>query len=256
MVQAPPKFYDTLAEHYHLMFENWNQSIERQGATLNALLRVELPRSPLVLLDCACGIGTQAIGFAQAGHRVVGSDLSPGAVARARREARQRGLNISFAVSDMTSLSEIENGAFDVAAVMDNALPHLTASQLAQALRAMNSKLKPDGLLIASTRDYDQLIADRPVVQGPAFYGADGSRRIVHQVWDWIDKERYVFHVYITMKSDGTWVSHHFASEYRCLLRGELTSALRDAGFGQARWLMPSESGYYQPIVVAKKENE
>src|ERR1700730_17063876 len=137
MVQAPFDFYDALAEHYHLMFEDWNQSIERQGAVLNALLRVEAPQSPLTLLDCACGIGTQAIGFAQAGHRVVGSDLSPGAVARARREAQQRGLNISFAVSDMTSLSEIEGGAFDVVAVMDNALPHLAAPQLAQALRAM-----------------------------------------------------------------------------------------------------------------------
>ena len=254
MVLAPPDFYDTLAEHYHLMFEDWNQSIERQAAILNPLLHSQVPQSPLRILDCACGIGTQAIGFAQAGHRVVGSDLSPGAVARARREAEQRGLNISFAVSDMTSLTGFEEGAFDVVAVMDNALPHLAAPQLSQALRAMSTKLKPNGLLMASTRDYDQLISERPVVQGPAFFGASENRRIVHQVWDWIDKERYVFHVYITVKSGDTWDSHHFASEYRCLLRGELSTALQEAGFGQVRWLMPSESGYYQPIVVAKKE--
>lgn len=253
MVQAPFEFYDALAEHYHLLFEDWNQSIERQGGTLNSLLQIELSRSPLTILDCACGIGTQAIGFAQAGHHVVASDLSPGAVARAKREAEVRGLNISFAVTDMTTLGEIAQNGFNVVAVMDNALPHLTAPLLARALRAMSSKLNPHGLFIASIRDYDRLIVDRPIVQGPAFYGSLGNRRIVHQVWDWIDKERYVFHVYITMRSGDTWVSHHFASEYRCLLRADLTEMLHESGFGQVRWLMPSESGYFQPLVLAKR---
>src|SRR6266567_9320458 len=82
MKQVTVDFYESLAEHYHLMFEDWNRSIERQAAILNALLRSVLPRSPLKLLDCACGIGTQAIGLAQAGHRVVGADLSPAALAR------------------------------------------------------------------------------------------------------------------------------------------------------------------------------
>jgi len=214
MKQVTVDFYESLAEHYHLMFEDWNRSIERQAAILNALLRSVLPRSPLKLLDCACGIGTQAIGLAQAGHRVVGSDLSPAALARARREAELRGLNIPFTVSDVTSLAEIAEADFDVVAALDNALPHLTASQLAQAARAMGSKLKPDGVLIASIRDYDRLITERPTVQVPAFYGSAGTRRIVHQVWDWIDKERYEFHVYITEQSGGTWVSHHFASVY------------------------------------------
>jgi glycine/sarcosine N-methyltransferase len=254
MVPAPLDFYDALAEHYHLLFEDWNQSIVRQGTVLNAILRSVLPRSPLRLLDCACGIGTQAIGFAQAGHQVVASDLSPAALARAIGEAERRGLPISCTVSDMTSLAEIDGDDFDVVAVMDNALPHLTSSQLAQAARAMGSKLKPQGVLIASIRDYDQLMVDRPIVHGPAFYGAAGTRRIVHQVWDWIDKERYVFHVYITQQSGDAWISHHFASEYRCLLRGELTSALNDAGFGEVRWLTPADSGYYQPIVLATKE--
>ena len=73
-------------------------------------------------------------------------------------------------------------------------------------------------------------------------------RRIVRQVWDWIDRGRYVFHVYITQQSGDTWVSHHFASENGCLLRGELTSALTDAGFGPVRWLTPPTSAYRESI--------
>lgn len=53
---------------------------------------------------------------------VTGSDLSEAAVTRARHEAGIRGLDISFAVSDMTSMSGISGSDFDVIAVLDNAL--------------------------------------------------------------------------------------------------------------------------------------
>src|SRR5258708_27724271 len=92
-------FYEALAEHYHLLFEDWNQSIERQGKALNAILHSMLRRSPLKILDCAFGIGTQAIGFAQARHQGVASDFSPTALQPARGGAGQPGLEIPLAVS-------------------------------------------------------------------------------------------------------------------------------------------------------------
>ena len=195
------------------------------------------------LLDCACGIGRQAIGFAQAGHRVVASDLSRAAVARAEREARLRDLDISFFVSDMASLDEIAGGGFNVAVALDNALPHLKPSHLRRAVRTMGSKLEPGGVFMASIRDCDNLILQRPAIQAPAFYGERGAQRIVHQVWDWIDHERHTVHIYITMQSGEEWTAHHFATEYRCLLRDELASALTSAGFDQVKWLTPEESG-------------
>jgi cyclopropane fatty-acyl-phospholipid synthase-like methyltransferase len=184
---------------------------------------------------------------------VVASDLSSAAVARAKREADQRGFAILFHVSDMTSLAEIEDRDFDVVAALDNALPHLTREQVAAAVCAMGSKMNQGGLLLASIRDYDTLIDQKPTSQAPAFYGGEGARRIVHQVWDWIDGERYSVHLYITMQQDGEWKAHHFVSEYRCLLRDELTKALERGGFGEIHWLMPNESGFYQPIVLARK---
>lgn len=245
-------FYDSLAEHYHLIFEDWDRAIERQAAVLNALIASRLRPGPLKILDCACGIGTQSIGFAQHGHAVVASDLSASAIARARREANLRGLRIAFQVSDMTSLAEIAARDFDVVAALDNALPHLSVEQTITAVRAMYLKLKPGGLLLASIRDYDLLIEQRPTIQQPAFYGKEGERRIVHQVWDWIDRERYAVHLYITVQAETSWTTHHFVSEYRCLLGEELTRVLASEGFYEIQWLMPSASGYYQPTVVAR----
>ena len=71
-------------------------------------------------------------------------------------------------------------------------------------------------------------------------------------IWDWIDDDRYVLHLTITTHSGRGWKTHHFVSEYRCLLRGELSSVLTDSGFAEVRWLMPAESGFYQPIVLAR----
>jgi SAM-dependent methyltransferase len=256
MVTKTLDFYEDLAEYYHLLFEDWDKSIGRQEKILNSLLVSQMGHDPLKLLDCACGIGTQAIGFAQSGHHVVASDLSQTAVARAKLETERHGLDISLRVSDMTSLAEIGESDFDVVTALDNALPHLTAVQIVEAARAISSKLKSNGLFIASIRDYDQLVVERPSVQEPAFYGKEGKRRIVHQVWDWIDHDRYQVHIYITTQSGELWTSHHFVSEYRCLLRGELSAALEFAGFEQVQWLMPQESGFYQPIVLARKNSE
>jgi 2-polyprenyl-3-methyl-5-hydroxy-6-metoxy-1,4-benzoquinol methylase len=235
MPPASLDFYETLADYYHLIFEDWDKSIERQARVLNALIAKHTDQTTVNLLDCACGIGTQAIGFARAGHRVVASDSCRAAVTRAEHEAKQRGLDISFFVSDMTSLNEIRRNDFNVVAAFDNALPHLTPDQLKKAVQAMGSKLEPHGLFMASIRDYDNLIVERPTIQRPAFYGETGKRRIVHQVWDWIDGERHTIHLYITAQSGDDWVAHHFATEYRCLLRNELATALTSAGFEQVQ---------------------
>jgi SAM-dependent methyltransferase len=145
-------FYEVLADHYHLIFEDWDRSIQRQADLLSSVISQQLP-GPLTILDCACGIGTQSIGLATLGYRLLGCDLSPAEVARATREARQRGLDVEFRVSDMTKLEEIPETGFDVVSAFDNALPHLTSEELIRAAGAMAAKLRPGGLFLASIRD-------------------------------------------------------------------------------------------------------
>jgi glycine/sarcosine N-methyltransferase len=244
-------FYDPLAEHYHLLFDDWDNAIDRQSRVIGPLLSSRSPGKALKILDCACGIGTQSLALARLGHRVTASDLSPAAVTRARKEASKRSLEIDFHVSDMTTLPEIADRDFDVVIALDNALPHLSLEQLGRAASAIRSVLKPGGLLMASIRDYDQLLREKPTVQQPAFYSSDGNRRIVHQVWDWVDDAEYVVHLYITGQTTSGWESLHFVSKYHCILREQLSAVLHRAGFADIEWLTPSNSGFYQPIVMA-----
>ena len=219
-------FYDPLAEHYHLIFDDWDKAIDRQGQILYPLIAKRASAGALRVLDCACGIGTQSIALAKLGHRVSGVDLSPVAVARARSEALKRSLQIDFRVSDMTSMQEITERDFDVVIALDNALPHLSLDQLTRAAATIRSVLKPGGLFMASIRDYDQILLEKPTIQQPAFYSTHGDRRIVHQVWDWVDETKYVVHLYITRQTDSGWDSLHFVSEYYCIRREQLSAIL------------------------------
>jgi glycine/sarcosine N-methyltransferase len=246
--------YDRLADHYDLIFEDWNAAIERQSETLSSVLLQQSDIAPgSRILDCGCGIGTQALGLANHGFRVSGFDISPNAIVRARQEASQRGLDIAFSVADMRELGAVAGDPFDAVICMDNVLPHLESEDdVRLAATQIHARLARGGKFLASIRDYDLLLAEKPVVQGPFFYSAGQSRRIVLQVWDWVDDRRYVFHLYITRRTGSTWETFHTFALYRAIRRDELTALLNQSGYRNVNWLLPAQSGFYQPIIVAE----
>ena len=253
MATTTASFYDDLADYYHLVFDDWDKSIERQAAILGPLLEKLTGQPTPRVLDCACGIGTQAIGLSMRGHHLVASDLSRASVARAEKEAILRGATIQFHMADMRDLSSIRERDFDAVLSADNALPHLLLKKdRDQALREMGAKLRPGGTWIATIRDYDRLIQTRPAIQPPSFFGVRGDRRIVHQVWDW-DREEYDLHLYLSLEMSKQWTVKHFISRYHALLRKDLSSSLQQAGFIAVQWLEPAETSFYQPIIIARK---
>jgi len=249
-------FYDDLAENYHLIFYNWVAAVERHGDILNRFIRSNLTNSgvaPISLLDCSCGIGTQAIGLAKRGFTVTATDLSSVAIQRAKRESQSFGVEIDFGVADFRSLETDVTGKFDVVLSADNALPHLISDDdLYLAGRNMYAKIRQGGLLVVTTRDYDALVQDKPCVTQPNVY--DNGKRIVFQVWDWEDDSKtYILNHFIVQDINGKWETKHRRTQYRALLRHELDSILCACGFKDVTWHMPEESGYYQPIVTAHK---
>jgi glycine/sarcosine N-methyltransferase len=247
--------YDELAAHYDQIFEDWEARIERQSTVLAGILERECgDERSIRVLDCACGIGTQSLGLAMKGFDVTGCDISIRAVERARSEASKRKLSVPFSVANMVHLSAIPKSSFDAVICIDNSLPHLqTDEDLLQAAQQEYGKLRSGGSFIGSIRDYDRLIVERPATQGPSFYSDNGNRRIVFQIWDWLDERRYRFHLYITRNVESSWRTLHFTSTYRAVLRSESQRILEEAGFINIRWLSPSDSDFYQPIFIAQR---
>ncbi len=250
------EFYDGLAPAYHLLYADWHQVVREQGEFFNRFIRYRLSYAngeAIRLLDASCGIGTQALGLAQHHFTVTATDLSPQAVERARREAAELGVSIQFGVADFRTLDTDIAGRFEVILSADNAIPHLlTDEDLREACRQFFVKLEDDGLLLLSIRDYDHEIQHKQRATKPRVM--DKGKRIVFQVWDWNeDGNRYITNQYMMQEKDGQWLTQVNKTVYRALLRSELSEALEAAGFRDIKWHMPPDSGYYQPIVTARK---
>lgn len=250
MNQSVESFYDDMASSYHLIFDDWDKAIERQRAVLAPLLRESGVFG--AVLDCACGIGTQALGLARAGYDVEGTDVSKAAVERATREAVLRNLDIKFRVDDMRQLATCNAQQYGAVIAFDNAIPHLDSDEeVAMALTAMLRCLRAGGKALVSLRDYGVLLPQRPTMLPPSLYTDNGLRRIVHQVWDWQDARRYVVHLYITRQTNSLdWRSSHFVGRYRAITPEEVAALAVQVGFKHVQVLSPAITGYYQPIVT------
>ncbi|WP_436851016.1 class I SAM-dependent methyltransferase [Streptomyces hokutonensis] len=254
MVPSVRDFYDGLAADYHLIYPDWDASMAHQAEALDAVVRARLGAGSHRVLDCSCGIGTQAIGLAAVGDQVIGSDLSPAAVARAATEAATRGIALPVTAADMRALP-FRASAFDVVVCADNSLPHLlTQDDVHAALAGMRRVLRDDGLLVLSVRNYDEVRATRPASAAPQVSTTPEGRVVTFQLWHWHeDRERYDLEHFQLVPDGGGWEVRVRRTTYWALTRRQLTDAVLEAGFTDAGWHEPESSGFFQPVLTARR---
>jgi SAM-dependent methyltransferase len=248
-----PELYEEIAELYHLVYEDWESAIVQQAAALDAVLRELVGPGRQSILDVSCGIGTQALGLAQLGHRVSASDVSPAAVGRAEREASIRGLAINFAVGDMRSCSAIHPGSFDVVMSADNSVPHLLDDDaILDAFRDFYECLRPGGLALITVRDYAADDRTTPQLRPYGFRVDGDSRYFVVQTRDW-DGDHYRVSMYFireALEDFPVWAVAG-SSQYYAVTTDRLQSLFKEAGFVQAQRL---DDAFFQPVVIARRD--
>jgi len=254
--ESVTEFYDRLSPvFHHNMGYDWEAGVRWEGEWLDRFLAQQLGGpGPWSVLDCSCGIGTQAIGLALHGHQVHATDLSPVSVDFARRESTEFGVAMTFGVADFRKLGESISDTFNVVISCDNSFAHcLHEEDLAAALTSIKSRLKPGGLLLVSIRDYEALIADKPIFNSQHVQDKPDGRHVAFQVWDWASNgSSYRLSQFLIKENDGGYELKHFETELRALLRDEIMTAVQGAGYEETRWHDPEENGYYQPIVTAR----
>ncbi|MFI0451901.1 class I SAM-dependent methyltransferase [Actinomadura sp. 6N118] len=236
------------------MFPDWDASMARQATALDGLIRLRLGAGPRMVLDCSCGIGTQAIGLALAGYKVVGSDLSPAAASRAAVEAATRGTGLRTVAADMRSLP-FRTSTFDVVLCADNALPHLLSTQdIEAALLSMRRVLRDDGLLVITVRDYDEARRTHPTATPPQVSQTPDGQVITFQLWHWHeDGERYDLEHFQLLPAGSDWDVRVRRTTYWALTRQQLTDFVANASFTGITWHTPATSGFFQPVLTAQR---
>ena len=245
-------FYDNMAAQYDKLFQDWDASVHEQAEILHRLFASCGYDSSARLLDCACGIGTQAIGLAALGYAVTASDISLPELRRAEENAARHGVSVRFAHADFRALSETFTEPFDIVIAMDNALPHmLTDAALETAVRSITGQLRQGGIFAASIRDYDSLLSCKPPYSPPYIHKNADGQRVSFQTWDW-HGDCYHLVQYI-IEDTGLPRISKFECDYRAVRRSELSALLLANGCKEVTWRMPEETGFYQPIATAVK---
>jgi glycine/sarcosine N-methyltransferase len=236
MADDVARFYDALSEDYHYLMGPWREIVSRYGTVLDAVLRERLGAGPFDVLDCSCGIGTQSIGLALAGHRVLGTDLSAASLARAEREAASFGVSLRTQVADMRRLDVEVGGTYD-AVLSGNTLSHFDRAGLAEVFASAGNVLRAGGAFLATLRNYDDLLAERPRFQAAQVHDTEEGKRIVFQVWDWAeDGSSYDMSYFVLRERSDAFDVTCERTRLHAHTRAGLVEALAAAGYADVRW--------------------
>ena len=243
-------FYDELAPLYHLVYENWEASVARQGTALASLIGEHWGPGARSVLDASVGIGTQALGLLALGFRVTGSDLSRAAVDRARREAAARRLRLTCVVADFRALP-VRSASVDAIIVCDNSLPHLeTPGDIATALGECFRCARPGGGCLVSMRDYGSPPPSGTVEVRPYGERAWAGRRYqLRQVWRWRGP-RYDLALEITSADGAEERTTILTSSYLAIPVAQVAELMKVVGFRGVRRV---DGRFFQPVLVGTR---
>lgn len=244
-------FYDKLTPFFHLVYQDWPNSIQRQSAQLNAIIKEHWGDGTQTILDVSCGIGTQALGLAQLNYQVVASDLSEAAIKRAKQEAEKRGLNIILSVADMRQVYTHHQKQFDVVISCDNAVPHLlTDDDILQAFQQFFKCTEIGGGVIVTVRDYDKEERTGTHLKSEGVRIADGKRYILFQVWDF-DGDIYEISMYVVKdEGDLECTTQVMRGQYYAIGTDKLMKLLEQAGYEQVKRL---DDVFFQPVLIGTR---
>jgi SAM-dependent methyltransferase len=245
-------FYDRMASLYHPIFQNWDESIERQAGQLTSIIHERWGVGAKAILDVSCGIGTQALGLAKRGFAVTASDLSAGAISRAKAEAQRRAVQIDFSVCDMRAVHDHHRRVFDVVISADNSITHLlNDDDLLRALRQMYACARPGGGCLLTVRDYDWEERGTGLVKPYGVREEGGKRYVIVQVWDFVGQV-YDLAMYFVVddRASGQLVTRVMRTKYNAVGTDHLLALMRQAGFTEVERL---DGRFYQPVLVGNR---
>lgn len=226
--------FDQLAEDYDLLLPD--DALTGQGVVQTVRALMPNDNGLIRVLDCASGVGIDAVALAAAGYKVAASDISPKMVEATRHRAASKGVEVDVVATPWRRLREhFSESSLDVVLCLGNSFVHCpTTQEKVESLASMRAILRPGGLLIIDSRNWDLL---RPM--GSRFAVSDrtvrrrGSDCITVRSWSiptaWSDRHD-VSMMFLLVDGDHVTTKHHKVSFYPIPHR-TLADLVVEAGF-------------------------
>jgi hypothetical protein len=150
----------------------------------------------------------------------------------------------------MREVARSVQGPFDTVISFDNSVPHLlTDVDILTALRGFREVLAPDGQLLISVRDYEQVDRSPSSVHPYGERIRAGRRFRVTQHWKWEGPSHYRTTMVIEEQHHGEWrqVTRTVAAYYAIPIY-RLMALMEEAGFEASRVEDPQ---FFQPVIRA-----
>ena len=122
------------------------------------------------IADIGCGLGLHAIELTSRGYQVVGLDISPTMITRARAEAGDRGLQVQFVEGDMRTMAF--DAPFDAVLCWGTSFGYFDEEDNVETIKRLFDALKPGGVLLLDVANRDYLIGRQP---NQVWFEVDGS---------------------------------------------------------------------------------
>lgn len=222
--------YDSISTDYD-RFVDWQN---RLAVELPSIIENLHKVGARTILDAACGTGMHAIALAQCGFTTYGADLSQGMVNQATANAQSAGVKVHFEVAGFGALAQSFGvQAFDAILCLGNSLPHLLSlDEINSALLDFVACLRSGGLLLVQNRNFDAVVSKHERWMEPQSHTEGANEYLFQRFYDFDPDGMITFNM-VTLKKVGlgNWTQSITSSRLRPVLKDELVSCLKDAGF-------------------------
>jgi len=184
-------------EYVHPFVEKWDDLIDwdlRAEGEQEFFIKELQKRGKKRILDAATGTGFHSVQLLRAGFNVWSADGSPMMLAKAFRNARERGYLLRTLQADWRWLNRDVHGRFDAIICLGNSFTHLHSEHdRRKALAEFYSALKHDGILIIDHRNYDAILDEGFESKHTYYYVGQDVKAEPEHVDEGLARFRYEF---------------------------------------------------------------
>ncbi|MFQ6124153.1 MAG: class I SAM-dependent methyltransferase [Candidatus Heimdallarchaeota archaeon] len=248
--------FDEFSKEYDLMI-NWPERISREKSFYRTIFkRLNVSR----VLDAGCGTGKHAIEFSKWGLEVVGCDISPKMIERAKLNAQAESAIIQFETAAFQELTKRLNGTFDAIICVGNNLAQVTGeADLRLALQEMHKILSLKGVCIIQLLNYEKILKNQKHFMPLKASTQKGKEFLFFRFLD-LHEKLITLYVVTFIRNKGEWTYSVRSTKLQPWRKNQLLTFLFEAGFTKIELYGTYTFEEYEPnrstdlIIIAYKD--